>query len=62
MDEIEFKFNRGLLPLTIPIKITNQAQSYSLPEIDQGQVHQQGHLQVKGQRRAIILNMSKTTV
>ena len=51
-----FVLNRGLLPLTIPLKLiaTGESMSHVVPQMDD-ELDEAGHVEIQGARRAVLL-------
>lgn len=52
-----FVLNRGLLPLTIPLKViaTGESMSHVVPQMDDETLDEAGHVEIQGARRAVLL-------
>ena len=52
-----FVLNRGLLPLTIPLKViaTGESMSHVVPQMDDETLDDAGHVEIQGARRAVLL-------
>ena len=51
-----FTMNRGLLPLTIPLKVisTGESLNHVVPQMDD-EIDEAGHVEIQGARRAVLL-------
>ena len=56
-----FTVNRGLLPLTVPLKLTTVSdhQSHVVPQMDDD-LEEHGHIEIQGARRAVLLPLGSS--